>query len=247
MKRSWVAPVLVAVLAGVCYYALSGPFVRPEKEAKTVLAAPNPANASPANASPAAETDVPAVVLDGPVAPAEPADAPLANPVALEYAAAYQQGRWDDVIRLTCWMQDRLAQAGPQDRTAAATALRERSSDRPLEGNQLRKEGVEDRYVFAPGTTVEPIGMDQGRENLARPVKDRTWVRVSYAARASALRDEDGLPIRSLVVGINVSEDGLVLKANVVGNLDIDADSIQTYWSGISKEKRHGADKLPQM
>lgn len=232
---------LVAVLAGVCYYWLSGPFVPPKTEDKTVLAAPKDSAAGPAD-----ETNAQTPALDGLVAPAEPA-APPANPVAMEYAAAYQESRWDDVIRLTCWMQDRLARLEPDQKTAAAQALRERSSERPFEGNQLREEGVEDKYVFAPGATVTPVGMDQGRQNLARPVNDRTWVRVTYPTRASAPRDKDGLPIRSLAAGINVSEDGLVLKANVIGNLDIDADSIQTYWSGISKEKRHGADKLPQM
>ena len=130
---------------------------------------------------------------------------------------------------------------------SSLASLRRRSSQRLAEGNRLRPEGIEDQYVFAGGVTVTPVGIDAGRDDLERPVKDRTWVRVTFPDRSTALRDEAGLPIRSLVAGINVSEDGFVLKANVVGNLEIDADSIQTFWRGVSKERGHGSGSLSQM
>ena len=249
-RPNWLAPALVALLAGACYYWLAGPLVQPRPEGEVVLAA----GESGGGAESIEGVSAPAGVGDtGGVAMAAPlAAAPLADPVALEYVAAYQQGRLDDIVRLTCWMQDRLGRlrsgsVGPEELAEAVEALEARSRDRSEEGNQLREEGVEDQYVFAAGAVVEAVGMDSGRDDLERPAKDRTWVRITYPARPAALRDEDGLPIRSLVAGINVSEEGLVLKANVVGNLDIAVDSIQTHWSEPSKETGHGAGKLSQM
>ena len=231
-RRNWLAPAVVALFAGVCYYWLAGPFVKPRSERDVVLAAKHPPEG----------------------AAVEPQAAPgvAANPVALEYAAAYQEGRFDEVVRLTCWMQERVgrlraASAAPEEIAGAVEALKARSRERSEDGNQLREEGVEDQYIFAPGAMVEAVGVDEGRDDVERPAKDRTWVRVTYPGRPAALRDPDGLPIRSLVVGINVSEDGLVLKAAVAGNLDIDWNSIQTGWIGTSKETDHGAGKLPAM
>ena len=248
-RPNWLAPALVALLAGACYYWLAGPLVQPRPEGEVVLAA----GESGGGAESIEGVSASAGVGDtGVVATVGPPAAPLADPVALEYVAAYQQGRLDDIVRLTCWMQDRLGRlrsgsVGPEELAEAVEALEARSRDRSEEGNQLREEGVEDQYVFAAGAVVEAVGMDSGRDDLERPAKDRTWVRITYRARPAALRDEDGLPIRSLVAGINVSEEGLVLKANVVGNLDIAVDSIQTHWSEPSKETGHGAGKLSQM
>jgi hypothetical protein len=235
--RNWLAPALVAVVAGSCYYWLAGPLIKPRPEREVVLAAQETAVEPGLAPGVAGET--------GPVEPA-------ANPVALEYVAAYQQGRTDDIVRLTCWMQDRLGRlrsdlANPGDLARAMGALEARSRERTEDGNQLRDEGVEDQYVLAAGAVVKPIGVDQGRDDLERPARDRTWVRITYGHRPAALRDQDGLPIRSLVAGINVSEDGLVLKAGVIGNLDIDWDSLQTQWIGTGKERSHGAGKLSAM
>lgn len=254
-RPNWLAPALVAALAGACYYWLAGPLVKPKPETEVVLAAGKSADNLESAAEPAAvaEAAAAAVGANTGVATAAPlAAAPLANPVAMEYVAAYQQGQWDDIVRLTCWMQDRLGRlrsgaAGPEEIAGAVETLQARSRERSDEANQLREEGVEDQYVLAPGAKVEAVGMDSGRDDLERPAKDRTWARITYPDRPTALRDQDGLPIRWLVVGINVSEDGLVLKANVVGNLDIDVDSIQTHWVETSKETGHGAGNLSQM
>jgi hypothetical protein len=55
-------------------------------------------------------------------------------------------------------------------------------------------------------------------------------MRVTYPSRRGALRDGKGIPIRSITVGVNVSTEGLALKANVIGNLDIDWESISYDW-----------------
>ena len=166
-----------------------------------------------------------------------PAEGSVAwNPAAVRYAAAFQQDAWDDIVTMTCWMQQRLVRVQIETGSTAArdearARLRERISDRRVEGNLLRPEGVEDQYVFVSGATVEPIGFDPGRTGLEQPTKDRTWMRVTYPSRRGALRDDKGIPIRSITVGVDVSTEGLALKANVIGNLDIDWESISYDWN----------------
>jgi len=155
--------------------------------------------------------------------------------VALRYARAYQAGDCDRVIGLTGWMQERVGQAGlesaePQALDALLDELRARIQDRPVEGNRLRPEGVEDGYVFAQGATVDFDSSDRGRKDLSKPVQERVWLLVTYPAADRALCDETGKAIRSIRVGVNVSPDSYVVKAGVVGNLDIDRDSI-SYWA----------------
>jgi hypothetical protein len=98
------------------------------------------------------------------------------------------------------------------------------------EGNQLRFEGIEDQYVFSPAATLEIAGTDGGRSDLERPAAYRIWILVTYPERRWALLDPDRLAIRSLRVGVNVTHDGFVLKANVIGNLDVQWDSLNYAW-----------------
>lgn len=159
----------------------------------------------------------------------------LENDAAMKYAQAFLAGDWDSVIAQTHWMQERLRrvqlESGNAEKvTAARAALKARLAERNIADNQLQSEGVEDQYVFCPGAVVEVTGVDRGRTDLGRPVAFRTWLRVTYPVRTQALRDADSVPIRSLAVGVNVTADGYVLKAGIIGNLDINRDSI-TYWT----------------
>jgi len=162
----------------------------------------------------------------------QPLDEPIQNE-AWHYAKAVQRGDWDTVLRRVLWMRERLAyaelnQGGEAGREAAQRELIDRMEDRSPGDvdNQLMAEGVEDWYVFSPFSQLEALAIDAGRDDLERAVASRTWLRVTYADRATALRDSLNLPIRSLEVGVNVDEAGNVLKANTVGNLDIDEESI---------------------
>lgn len=151
------------------------------------------------------------------------------------YAEAVQREDWNTVIALTLWMQERLARTqtqagGAEAQEAVRRALAQGLAEQHLADNQLREEGVEDAYVFAPGTVLEFLGQDTGAGPLERPVAERLWIRVTYPSRAQALRDPKGLPIHALRVGVNVSSDGFVLKANIIGNLDIDWNSIRYDW-----------------
>lgn len=155
--------------------------------------------------------------------------------VAWHYARAFQEGNWDYVIDHTLWMQEYLANAaaragaaenGLESRLALSRTLGDRSSS----GNRLADTGVEDQYVFTPGAVIEVVAHDEGRDDLEQPARERVWLRVQYPDSVHSLFDDMGLPIRSVVVGVNVSEDGYVLKANVEGNLDVDWDGI-VYWA----------------
>lgn len=156
--------------------------------------------------------------------------------VAMRYAKAYQSGDCDEVIGLTAWMHERLEKAALADPADEALEkvrqeLRSRVLARPVEGNRLSPEGVEDGQVFAQGTTVRLVGSDKGREDLSQSVQERAWIRVTYPARDAALCDESGRPIRSITVGVNVSPEGYVVKAGVIGNLDVDRNSISYDWN----------------
>ncbi|MBN2308122.1 MAG: hypothetical protein JXR94_04080 [Candidatus Hydrogenedentes bacterium] len=151
--------------------------------------------------------------------------------VAMRYARAVCNGDADEVIALTLWMQERLRRAALEADDAAARAkLKEAIVERAVEGHQLHPEGVADQYVFTPGASLTPLGVDEGRTDLARPADHRVWIRVTYPTPAAALRDSRGHPIRSLAVGVNVSKDGYVLKAGIIGNLDIDHGSVMYDW-----------------
>jgi len=164
---------------------------------------------------------------------------PLPDCIAVRYARALQTRRTDEIIHMTHWMQERLKRVRlscsvPAREEAAREELRHDILTRTLEGNRLRPEGVEDKYIFAPGARLEVIGSDK-REHahedpLSCPVKERTWLRVVYPNPITALRDETGRPIRSIVVGVNVSPDGYVLKAGILGNVEIRRDTISLDW-----------------
>ena len=162
-------------------------------------------------------------------------EATLESDEAWRYVAAIQANNGAAVVARTLWMQDRLrrvlAEEGSQEAVAAERdKLGKRVTDRNFKSNHLRVSGVEDWYVFAPGATVEVVQKDSGAEGLAAPVASRTWFRVTYAERSAALCDTTGIPIRSLIAGVNISEKGLVLKAGIIGNLEIVRDSIQYDW-----------------
>jgi len=211
--RNWIAAAGVGIVAGLAFWWLSGSMGLRQRPAPT-----------------------PVEVL--PDAPGATGDTVAADPAALGYVAAFQKAKWDDVIDVTCWMQERLLRvqmehADPSERESARARLRERLDTHSLEENQLRAEGVEDQYVFTPDAVVVTVAVDEGQTKLERAVKSRTWFRVTYPERNRALRDDKGIPIRSVTVGVNVSADGFVLKSNVIGNLDIDWDSISSDWASV--------------
>ena len=153
--------------------------------------------------------------------------------IARRYASAVQAVDCARVIALTWWMEERLrfaAKSGEETRGSAMEDLCNSLRVRDTAGNRLRPEGIEDQYVFAPMARIEVTSLDAGPQDLAKPVTERVWMHVSYPAPTQSLKDENGTPIKWLRVGVNVSADGYVLKAGVIGNLEIDFESISYNW-----------------
>lgn len=153
--------------------------------------------------------------------------------VVMAYIRAYQDGRCSEVIARTRWMQARLDLVR---RTGGSEAIEEERRNlcrgimnRSVEENQLTTEGIEDRYLFAPGTEISFVGADDGRENLEDAVRVRNWFRVEFPKRERAPRDKQGAAIASIVVGLNLGEDGYIVKAGVRGDAEIDWEKIEVY------------------
>lgn len=152
--------------------------------------------------------------------------------MAVAYVQAVQQGQWDYVIDHTGWMQDRLARVSlekgsPEAINQAREELRARLRDRSAKKACLQREGLEDQYVFMPGAVIRCIGCDTGRQGLDRPVAARVWFEVQYPGETRAPVDEEGRPVPFLEAGVNLSEDGLVLKAGIAGNVELSREKRQ--------------------
>lgn len=161
-------------------------------------------------------------------------DSPMEDSAAWHYARAYQEGDWNTVLRMTLWAQERLqlirSSGTAEDVSKEEDALLASFGTRTMVENRLLDTGVDDQYIFTPTAALVFDTVDEGRQDLEMPVARRTWMTVTYPARERALLDSESLPIRSVRVGVNVSHDGYVLKANIIGNLDIDWTSIRYDW-----------------
>lgn len=181
--------------------------------------------------------------------PAEPGpvdvERPIPGGVALRYAEAYQENRCEDIIRLTSWMSDRLRRVSledpdPKALDKAREKLCEKILARPFEDNVLRQEGIEDQFVFAPGAIIDVVGKDAGRSDLGVSVHERIWLRVTYSRRETAplatvnANSSDMKPVRAWTVGVNVGSQGTVLKASVLGNVEVKRETISFDWPGSS-------------
>ncbi|GMW02824.1 MAG: hypothetical protein AMXMBFR84_39600 [Candidatus Hydrogenedentota bacterium] len=184
--------------------------------------------------SPALSTPVSAEVetaKDPPVVSQEPTR--VSDSVAMRYARSVQSRDCEEVVRMTFWMQERIkfAMLSGQPRETVERELCLDLQDIKRENNVLASEGVEDKYLFATDTTLQSQGEDAGRKDLEdAPAAVREWIKVTYSNPLTALKDGQGKPIRSITVGVNVSQEGYILKAGIVGNLDIGRNSISYDW-----------------
>lgn len=175
--------------------------------------------------------------LTGTAAPIARSGAAGFQPVvsaAQGYAELMRTGQYQQALLKVAWVEDRLARVRAERGDAAAEndALAGLVADmaRVDRSNAvLRNEGIEDQYVFASRAQVEVAGADAGRGGLERKTAGRAWLRVTYPEPGLAPRDEGGRAIRSLTVGLNMSDDQKVLKAEIVGNLEIDRFSIRFF------------------
>ncbi|HPO29730.1 MAG TPA: hypothetical protein PKX28_00705 [Candidatus Hydrogenedentes bacterium] len=156
----------------------------------------------------------------------DPSD-PTGQTPALRYAEALMAGDGETAIAMLSWVRDRLNHV-QRSQGAGEPVQRERERlareilDRSPEGAVLREEGIEDQYVFVPGCRLERIGHDGGASGLEAPAAGRDWIRVTYPQPDAAPKSPAGKPYKTLVVGLNWDANGMILKGNVIGNLEID-------------------------
>lgn len=163
-----------------------------------------------------------------------PLEVRLADHPAVRYAHAMLDNDCETVIGLTLWMGERLQHArihgGDDGHREARDALCRRVFERRLEDAEWSTSGVEDRFVFQPGARVEILGLEEGRRDLERTAMEGVRFRVAYATPERALRDASGTPIQSLETVVWVSREGLVLKAGVIGDAEVDPGSFGYAW-----------------
>ncbi len=174
-------------------------------------------------------------VAAAPVQRSIPAPHSAVADAALTYARAYQDGDCAAIIAATGWMQQRLewvrAQNGPLTTADARDDLCGRLAASRSQRNGLRREGIEDAEVFVPDARVEVMHVDRGRDDLSETVAQRVWLRVRYPNPETAPRDATGQAIASLVAGLNFSPEGLVVKAGIIGSLELDETSVSCDWN----------------
>lgn len=155
---------------------------------------------------------------------------PSSRTPALRYAEALMAGDGDTAAGMLSWVRDRLTHV-QHTRGAGEPVRQERERiarqilDRSPEGAVVRAEGIDDQHVFVPGCRLERIGHDEGAPDLEAPAAGRDWIRVTYPNQAIAPRTPAGKPFHHLVVGINWDANGMILKGNIIGNLEIDLEA----------------------
>ena len=147
------------------------------------------------------------------------------------YCRAVQIADCEAVIAMTWWMQEYVARQQqskpPKDEGAVRRELCRGLQRDDADGSILQIVGMDDPYLFLPSARFEVLGADGGLKGLAKPVRERVWVHVTYPDTGAAPRDSTGRAVRSLLVAVSVSTDGYILKAGVRGNAEIDFDSVE--------------------
>lgn len=164
------------------------------------------------------------------VSPPVSADAAAAT----EYVDAVIEGNCERVVQRTEWLQARkksLLDAGKPEAFAAEQArFCEGFFSRDAAGFAFAAEGIDDPYLFFPDVKYAVVGQDSGRPDLGVPVASRVWLEVSFPSPTRCLTDSDGRAISGLTVGLNLTPDGLIAKASVVGNAEIQWESLRYSW-----------------
>lgn len=154
-----------------------------------------------------------------------------------QYVLAYQSKNCDEVIQLTWWIQERMAHIESQYEGNAEQIALEQSQlceelfEHNPDQSSINILGLHDQSLMGPISTIKIIGADSGRDDLDKPVVERVWVEFVYSNPQTAPRTQNGLSsIHSLIAGVNISQDNLILKGSSRGNWEIDLTSISTKW-----------------
>lgn len=153
------------------------------------------------------------------------------------YIAAYQTRNCDEVIDCTLWVKERIQTINAQFGTdseqlkQAQLELCEQLFSKDDNGSRMDILGLDDQYLMGPLSIFTLLIADSGRKNLEKPVLERVWVEFVYSNPKTAPKTQNGAtPIHSLLAGINISDDRLILKGSTRGCWEIDISSISTKW-----------------
>lgn len=146
------------------------------------------------------------------------------------YITAYQSQNCAEITACTEWIQERLNPLGNDGITQFNAAQKKLCSEllsRKSGENQVEILGIRDIYLMPTTVTYKVMGADPGRQDLVLPVVERVWIAFEYPNQATAPQTPSGKTIRSLRAGINISTDNTILKGSIIGNWEIDRDSIR--------------------
>ena len=153
------------------------------------------------------------------------------------YISAYQTKNCDEAIKCTLWIQDRIEflqeefSVDSEQMRQARLELCEKLFLKKHEDSRIDILGLDDQYLMGPISVFTLVSADSGRIDLEKPVLERVWVKFVYSNPKTAPKAQNGVtPIHSLLAGINISEDHLMLKGSARGCWEIDLSSISTKW-----------------
>lgn len=161
----------------------------------------------------------------------------LDNHPVRAYIKAYQEEKWEEIIEQTQWIQERLSYINKISNGEQQKIQEEKEKiiknikERDINKNFLTKEGVEDQYIFIPEAKVNIIGIDDKGPFIDKRIKEIVWINIEYPKPSKALRNENQIPIKSLVCALSINSDGKIIKSSIIGNAKIDYSSIKLWYS----------------
>ncbi|GEM_PF-2848655 len=157
------------------------------------------------------------------------------HPVML-YVRAYQEGKWDEIVEQTQWIQERIKFISNNGDNKQEKIINEKKEiikkiqDRNINKNYLTKEGVDDQYIFLPEAKINIIGIDDKGPFIDKRIKETVFLNVEYTKPSKALRNEQQIPIKFLVCSLSVNSEGKIVKSSIIGNAKIEYSSIKLWY-----------------
>jgi hypothetical protein len=147
------------------------------------------------------------------------------------YIKAIQERDCEYIVRVTWWMQERLRNelANGASQTELESTQQEMCNSlfQPEKSEYfLSLEGLVDGALFPQGVEWKILGADAGIKTLSKPVLERIWVELTYSGVPNGPKTSQGVPLKSIIAGINISKDEYVLKGDIRGNWNIDQESL---------------------
>ncbi len=156
------------------------------------------------------------------------------NHPAWVYIKAYQNDNWEKVIEKTLWIRERLKIISEETKSKEKVEevknnIVKEISKRDINFNYIKKNGIEDQYLFTKDARITPIAWDKKGPFDDVRVKEKVWFLVEYSKPSTALRNEKQLPIKSLIVVLSINDEGCIVKSSIIGNTEIIRESIKLW------------------